>query len=398
MFLKEKTMPKRLRAILLGKVFIGLTVVTILLAMITLLCEQIVLSDGTLNFKIAKLEKIPANQPFSFIVYGDTKDNTTIHKHLVKMFFKENKSNDVAFIVNTGDLVDDGDQGEEWQQYFINVVQPLAKKIPYFAAIGNHDYGEQGEGENFARLFRMYYTGYNFWYSFVYGNSIFIILDANLMTYDEDFEIPPKRAKRQYYWLEKVLESASKNTRIKHKFIFFHEAPFVSADKKVFGLITYHLDHAKALRTYKIDDNFFLDIFRKYDVDAVFLGHVHYYERWIEKYKREGDKKRITWVTTGGGGAINEKKWHSFTLGMRPPTVLKKKEKNKRIRPYNRRAKRAQDITNWSLSQGYPTRQLETTRALENHYCIVHVDGNSIWMEVKNKEQDLIEKTIIKKN
>ncbi|MFQ6044245.1 MAG: metallophosphoesterase family protein, partial [Candidatus Poribacteria bacterium] len=234
------------------------------------------------------------------------------------------------------------------------------------------------------------------WYAFVYGNSIFIILDANLMTHEEEFYIPQKRVQRQYYWLKKVLKSASKDAQIKHKFIFFHEAPFVSAQKKVFGLVTYHLGHAKKLRTYKIDDDFFLDIFREYDVDAVFVGHVHYYERWVERYRKDGEKRKITWVTTGGGGAINEIKWRNFTLGMRPPMVLTKKEKRERVRPYNRRAKRAKDIVNWSLAQGYPTRKSESIRALEKHYCIVHVDGDSVWMEVKNSNRDLIENVIIR--
>jgi len=356
--------------------------------------EQIAHAE-TRTLKIAKLEPIPPEQPFSFIVYGDTKDGVTIHRRLIEMFFREKDANDVAFIVNTGDLVNDGIKKKEWQEYFIDVVQPIAEKVAYFPVIGNHDYGGRG-GKNFANLFSMYYAGYDFWYAFVYGNSIFIILDANLITHEEEFYIPQKRVKRQYYWLKKVLKSASKDAQIKHKFIFFHEAPFVSAQKKVFGFVTYHLDHAKKLRTYKIDDDFFLDIFRKYDVDAVFAGHVHYYERWVEKYQKEGKKRKITWVTTGGGGAINEIKWRNFTLGMRPPMVLTKKERRERIRPYNRRAKGDKDIINWSLVQGYPSRKLESIRALEKHYCIVNVDGDSVWMEVKNRNRDLIESVIIK--
>jgi len=351
--------------------------------------------DEPLTLKIAKLEPIPTNQPFSFIVYGDTKENVTVHKRLIKMFFREKNSNDVAFIVSTGDLVKDGEKKKEWKEYFIDVVQPIAETVPYFPVIGNHDYEEKGKCDNFAKLFSVYYTPYDFWYSFVYGNSIFIILDANLMTYDEYFHIPKKRARRQYQWLEKVLKSASKDAKIKHKFIFFHETPFVSAQEKVFGFVTYHLDQAEKLRKYKIGTDFFLDIFRKYDVDAMFLGHVHYYERWVEQYEKDGKKRQITWVTTGGGGAKNEMEWHGFTLGTRPPQVLTKKERNERIRPYNRRAKRAKDVTHWSLFQGYPTKKSETVRALEKHYCIVHVDGDTVWMEVKNKKRKLIETAII---
>lgn len=369
--------------------------ILILLIVVSLLLVGQVFPDESLTLKIAKLEPIPTNQPFSFIVYGDTKENVTVHGRLTEVFLKEKGADDVAFIVNTGDLVKDGSKKEEWQEYFIDVVQPIAEKVPYLPVIGNHDYEAKGECKNFAKLFSMYYTAYHFWYSFVYGNAIFIILDANLMTHEENFNIPKKRAERQYHWLKKVLKSASQDANIKHKFVFFHEAPFVSAQKKVLGFVAYHLDHAEKLRQYKIGGEFFLDIFRKYDVDAVLLGHVHYYERWVEQYEREGQKKQITWVTTGGGGAENEVGWRGFTLGSRPPMVLTKRERNERIRPYNRRAKRAKNITNWSLVQGYPAKKSESARALEKHYCIVHVDGDSVWIEVKNQKQKLIEKTII---
>jgi len=378
-----------------------------LIVAIHLLLSGRAFPDEPLTLKIAKLEPIPTNQPFSFIVYGDTKENATVHKRLMNMFFKEKDANDVAFILHTGDLVKDGSEREEWKEYFIDVVQPIAERIPYFPVIGNHDYEEEGKCDNFAKLFSQVRNrvfpknsvsmAYDFWYSFVYGNSIFIILDANLMTYDEDFHIPKKRAERQYHWLEKVLKSASKDAKIKHKFIFFHQAPFVSAKKKVLGFVAYHLDDAEKLRKYKIGKDFFLDIFRKYDADVLFLGHIHYYERWVEQYEKDGNKRRITWVTTGGGGAKNEMKWHGFTLGMRPPMVLTKKERNERIRPYNRRARRAKNVTNWSLFQGYPTKKSETVRALEEHYCIVHVDGDTVWMEVKNKQRKLIETAILKK-
>jgi hypothetical protein len=376
--------------------------------MIALSCSESALRDEALTLKIAKLEPIPTHQPFSFIVYGDPKGNVTIHRRLIEIFLREKHSSDIAFIASVGDMVKDESKKDEskekeWKKYFIDVVQPIlpspsardskakAPAVPYFLAIGNHDYDAKG-GESFAKLFGMYYAAYDFWYAFVYGNSIFIMLDANLITNQEEFHIPKERAERQYHWLEKVLKSASSDARIKHKFVFFHQPPFVSARKRFFGSLAYHLDDAEELRTYRIGDDFFLDIFRKYDVDAVFLGHVHYYERWVEQYERDGRKRQITWVTTAGGGAKNGLlKWRGLRLGIRPPKVLTENERDERIRPYDLRAKSAKDITNWSIFQGYPTRKSETLRALEKHYCVVHVDGDSVWMEVKNKEQALIE-------
>ena len=384
---------------------ISLMMVTIPLVVIALSCggEQdkptVPPEDVTLKLNIAPLKTIPTNQPFSFIVYGDPRENVSVHKQLIEAFFSERDANDIAFIVNTGDLVKHGFEKQEWKNYFIDVVQPITATVPYFAALGNHDYGELGACDNFSEVFSTYYKNCDFWYSFVYGNSIFIILDANLMTHDKEFNFPKERAERQYYWLEKTLESTSSDTKIKHKFIFFHEAPFISAEKLVFGLVTYHLDHAETLRKYQIGDNFFLDIFRQYDVDAVFLGHVHYYERWVEQYERDSNQRQITWVTSGGGGAKNEIEWEGVTLALRPPTVLTEEEKNKRISHYNQRAESAEDIANWSLFQGYPTQDSEAVGgALEKQYCIVHVDGDSVWMEVKNTERDVIESATIKEN
>lgn len=360
-------------------------------------------TDERISFQTAQLESINDSKPFSFIVYGDTKDNIKTHEQLIDAFFKEKRSNDVAFIVHLGDMVVDEDKEyyekkKEWKEYFIDIVQSIAESVPYFPTVGNHDYDADG-GKAFADLFSKYYKDQNFWYSFVYGNSIFIILDANLMVYEEEFGIPKERIEKQYHWLKDVLKSASNDDKIKHKFVFFHQAPFVSAQKRFFGIVSYHLEHAEKLRTYQVDDEYFLDIFRKYGIDAVFTGHVHYYERWVEQYERENQNKQINWITTAGGGAKNALvKWHGITLGKRPPKILTKKEKAKRIRPYNLRAKQNKEITNWKFFQGYPAKKSETETTLENHYCIVHVNEDSIYMEVKNKKQKRIEKVTIKSN
>jgi len=48
----------------------------------------------------------------------------------------------------------------------------------------------------------------------------------------------------------------------------------------------------------------YLPLFRKHYLSAVFAGHEHLFEHWIERYEDKiGRKLRLDHVITGGGGA-----------------------------------------------------------------------------------------------
>ena len=118
----------------------------ILFISISILVLGWTLTSDELKLKIAPLTPYSGDKPFSFIVYGDTREGVFAHKRLIEQFEQERKSNNIAFIVHTGDYVKNGSETKQWKDYFISPIQPLAEKVPFFPVIGNHDYEDDGRG------------------------------------------------------------------------------------------------------------------------------------------------------------------------------------------------------------------------------------------------------------
>jgi len=82
----------------------------------------------------AELLDRPGTEPFSFIVCGDIQSNYKRgHNALVEQMLKE----PVDLVFNTGDI--SADKGRDYESDFYPVIEPLARKVPYFPAVGNHD-------------------------------------------------------------------------------------------------------------------------------------------------------------------------------------------------------------------------------------------------------------------
>jgi len=143
-----------------------------------------------------QLEKIDKTQnELSFVVFGDNKNSAKTFEDLIGKVNGEH----ILFAIDVGDLVYDGEK--EKFRFFINQIMKLDK--PLLTVLGNHDMREQGR-TNYYELFGKYY------YSFVVGNSYFIILDnANERNLDSF----------QFDCLEDELE---KSQSYKHRFIFMH--------------------------------------------------------------------------------------------------------------------------------------------------------------------------------
>ncbi len=119
--------------------------------------------------------------------------------------------------------------------------------------------------------------GNKLYYSFVAGNSLFIVLDSFID--DQEKRIIGE----QFNWLEKVLAHSTQ----KHKFVFLHHPLYTDLGKG-------HHAH-DSLDKYPESRDRLDALFAKSKVDAVFSGHEHYFERRIV----DG----INYIITGGGGA-----------------------------------------------------------------------------------------------
>jgi predicted phosphodiesterase len=218
--------------------------------------------------ELATAPPIGADVPFSFIVVGDSRDGFEQHRRVIDRMSQEVPD----FVLGTGDMVDDGNRQDQWQQFF-DVENQLLRDNVYFPAIGNHD--RQGRGRT-ADSYRAYFSlpengnDTERYYAFTYGSSRFIVLDSN----EYSFALTDQTS-----WLESELMAARQSPAIRHVFIVMHHPPFS---------ISLH-GGAKELRER------WTPLFERYQVTAVFSGHDHVYER--------AEHDGLRYFVSGGGGA-----------------------------------------------------------------------------------------------
>jgi 3',5'-cyclic AMP phosphodiesterase CpdA len=215
-------------------------------------------ADGKANSTEGWFKTPPEkSEKFSFIVYGDTRtdrepeDELQAHSRVVRQIRKH----PADFGVIVGDLTEQGDLERQWQDFF-DVEHDLMRFLPVYAVVGNHD-----EAKRAALLIRYFghptkSSGSEYYYSFIHGNSLFIVLDHHV----HEAELLKGKQKD---WLKKTLSENSPRRKpaIKHRFVFVHVPPFTVMDKR---------DASPVLKDY-------LGMFRKNGVEMIISGHDHHY-------------------------------------------------------------------------------------------------------------------------
>ena len=224
--------------------------------------------DQQIQQKLAALESIQGK--FSFVIIGDNRSGNDTYKKIVSMIMERKPD----FVVNTGDMIATPGDIKEWTRFW-DLSKPIT--VPYFLTVGNHDAHPKVPLSEKRYKEQVDLPGNELYYSFVAGNSLFIILDSYLD--DQEKKITGVQLK----WLEGVL-AASRQT---HKFVFLHHPLYTDLGKG-------HHAH-DSIDKYPDSRDRLEALFAKSRVDAVFAGHEHYYER------RTVDG--IIHVITGGGGA-----------------------------------------------------------------------------------------------
>lgn len=229
------------------------------------------------------------NSPFQFAVYGDNQRGAERYTVVAA----EVKEKHPDFIMHVGDAVSWGPLGkDQWRDQFFTPAKDLLPVTPFYAALGNHEkntpdfyeYMANPEPENY--------------YSFDYGNAHFIVLDANYIShwhgrYGQGYwpvQGFPGSApsgpvvKRQLEWLEKDLQTA----HAEWIFVFFHQPCWAS-----------YAAEASSQEQMRV----LCPIFEQYDVDVVFNGHDHFYERMHPLTQGKIDQENgVTYIVTGGAG------------------------------------------------------------------------------------------------
>jgi 3',5'-cyclic AMP phosphodiesterase CpdA len=231
--------------------------------------------DG-LNWNFHQLQRIsPEGDQFSFAVMGDNKNSFSTFPAILHDL--DSKADQLAFAIDVGDLVFDGEQ----EKYRVFYDQIKDQELPFLVAIGNHDIREEGRA--------VYYDIFGpFYYSFTVGNSYFIVLDdANMTRIDSP----------QMAWLHRQLKQAQSYP---HRFVFLH-VPLLSPGETLFGLGEQSKDELFRLTKYHpslADEKQvaeLLALFREYQVTRVFASHLHGYFA--------GEWEGIPYTISGGAGA-----------------------------------------------------------------------------------------------
>ncbi len=227
-----------------------------------LLCIAIFAFAIPYNQKMLKAIKLSNHhqKSFSFAILGDNRDGNNVLKIIIS---KINKDNDISFAINNGDLVPDGYK-KEFSNY-LNIIK--TSKKPFISIIGNHEIPWYDGESNYKKVFGKTH------FSFVYGNSYFIVLDSS----------DKKIGNKQLKWLEKELQKSQKYT---NRFVITHVPLYDPRYGK------YAKGHSlKSPKKIKKLNNL-LDIYR---VNMIFCSHIHFYY--------QGFWQKTPFIITGGAGA-----------------------------------------------------------------------------------------------
>lgn len=218
-------------------------------------------------------------RPFHFAVLGDTRTRHAIHQQIVNRIIDEKP----LFVVNTGDLVSNGNDMADWEAFF-RINKELIRNVPYYTVLGNHEH----DADNYYKFFSL--PGNESYYFWSVGDALFVVLDmegpeyhapAFLSANGEDrfwWGISRRYFEQEKQWVENLL---TLNNEAGYIFVFFHPTYYSNKKSRV--------AEAEQRRA------FWGDIFERHHVTAVLNGHDHYYAHAIHGGTH--------YIITAGGGA-----------------------------------------------------------------------------------------------
>ncbi|MBN2098200.1 MAG: right-handed parallel beta-helix repeat-containing protein [Dehalococcoidia bacterium] len=191
-----------------------------------------------------RFRTFPTSGAVNFVVVSDTQDQLPLFSQSERFGLVADSiaaQPDLDFVLITGDLVNDGSDLANWGRFFDAGRQMLATTTIY-TALGNHEDNDP-----------LYYEifGLPAYYSFDCGDAHFTMLDSNMDT------------TAQAAWLGGDLDSGKA-----WKFVGFHH-PFYTSDPNHFG------GYANLRTEWE-------GLLQTHGVDAVWNGHFHAYERYLE--------------------------------------------------------------------------------------------------------------------
>ncbi len=231
--------------------------------------------------KHGRFHTYPAEpKPFSFIVYGDSREShrkSKRHSAITRHFLKHGP----GFVIHTGDLLTGGKTGSpsmfgpDWTRNFFLPLTGVFETVPFLMVVGNHDQDSPEALDALRNAFPSLATSLH--YSFQVAGSRFIVLHvANQM---KEFEAQKK-------WFEDELMAAKDAD---WRIVLLHVSPFTNGKYRT------------APWTLEGREDFLRTCVRL-GVDLVLSGHDHSYQRFFPLKATKNDAHAVLFVVTGLAG------------------------------------------------------------------------------------------------
>lgn len=269
----------------------------------------------TKNFSQPACSTTPAQSEYAFGFISDTQQYTDRHEAVAKVIAYHHSLEPLQFIINGGDVVQNGHKEQEWIEYFKGGSAYLMD-IPQIAAIGNHDY----RGQPNAGLPK-YFQKYMRWEGApTNGNLFFEMPGFQLVVWNSNTsDLSSTQEKEMWIWLEEKMKVAqSSGTPL----ILATHFPVYSSSMNRFTSIS-----VMKLRSHLVP------LAEKYGVKLVLSGHTHMFERSF--------KDGVNYLVAGpAGGRINKPSLknpyqQSFDSNSLTFTKIKYNNRSFRIETYN---------------------------------------------------------------
>ncbi len=214
-------------------------------------------TSDTFNFTAVN----PTKDSFTFASFGDSQDTAGNDGTLWNEILS--KMGNVDFYLHAGDICEDTKEESNWTS-MLNTNREYLATTPIMVAAGNHDTRYKSDVNAVFRHFNNNIPSANtdaergYFYSFIYGNIKFIMLNTNLLTSGATGQLPTA----QYNWLVSELQ----NNNAQWTIVTLHN-PLYSVGKygNEAGNTGVTLDLREQLS----------DLFAQYGVDLVIQGHDH---------------------------------------------------------------------------------------------------------------------------
>jgi tartrate-resistant acid phosphatase type 5 len=241
---------------------------------------------------------IPANRPIHVVAFGDYGAGSAQQAEVVRAIAQRNRSMPFDLGITMGDNFNpcgvESVNDPKWKSGWEDLYTPLG--FPFYAALGNHDYGHPALGCRFQRVspdaevaYTTHSTSWHLparYYSFKAGPVLFLAIDTEAWSAE------------QLSWIKATLAASSADPDIKWRIVYGHHPIYTSGA------------HSKDRKISELRDQL-LPVLKAGHVDVYICGHDHD----MEHLRADG----IEFLICGAGGA----KLRAFPGSSQPASVFR---------------------------------------------------------------------------